>query len=337
MASAVGAFMRTFGIDEPMGCYDDLEHADAFVLWGANMAEMHPILWSRLTDTRPHRRARRGGTCSRRSRTATSSSPTTAWCSRPRPIWRSSTTSPTTSSKTGAVNEDFVGKHVNFTKTANRHRLRPAPRASVGEKEAKPARAVARPRSASRNMPRRRSSPSTRSRRPARSPACRPAKLEALAELYADPNKVVVLLDHGLQPAHPRHLGQQPALQRPSADRQDLRARQRSVLADRPALGLRHRARGRHLRPSPAGRPGGDEKGPPGVFREDLEAARGHHPAQARLPRRVAEPHAQGRQAQRLLGHVQQQHAGRAQHERGDLSGLPQPGQLHRRPTPIRR
>ncbi len=52
MASAVGAFMRTFGIDEPMGCYDDLEHADAFVLWGSNMAEMHPILWSRLTDTR---------------------------------------------------------------------------------------------------------------------------------------------------------------------------------------------------------------------------------------------------------------------------------------------
>ena len=57
MASAVGAFMRTFGIDEPMGCYDDLEKADAFVLWGSNMAEMHPILWSRLTDRRlsaPH-------------------------------------------------------------------------------------------------------------------------------------------------------------------------------------------------------------------------------------------------------------------------------------------
>ena len=52
MASAVVAFMRGFGIDEPMGCYDDLEHADVFVLWGANMAEMHPILWSRLTDTR---------------------------------------------------------------------------------------------------------------------------------------------------------------------------------------------------------------------------------------------------------------------------------------------
>ena len=52
MASAVAGFIRTLGIDEPMGCYDDLEHADTFVLWGSNMAEMHPILWSRLTDTR---------------------------------------------------------------------------------------------------------------------------------------------------------------------------------------------------------------------------------------------------------------------------------------------
>ena len=50
MASAVAGFMRSFGIDEPMGCYDDIEHADAFVLWGSNMAEMHPILWTRITD-----------------------------------------------------------------------------------------------------------------------------------------------------------------------------------------------------------------------------------------------------------------------------------------------
>ena len=52
MASAVVGFMRTFGIDEPMGCYDDIEQADAFVLWGSNMAEMHPVLWSRITDRR---------------------------------------------------------------------------------------------------------------------------------------------------------------------------------------------------------------------------------------------------------------------------------------------
>ncbi|WEM40968.1 nitrate reductase catalytic subunit NapA [Photobacterium sp. DA100] len=52
MASAVVGFMRTFGVDEPMGCYDDIEAADAFVLWGSNMAEMHPILWTRVTDRR---------------------------------------------------------------------------------------------------------------------------------------------------------------------------------------------------------------------------------------------------------------------------------------------
>lgn len=52
MASAVVGFMRTFGADEPMGCYDDIEAADAFVLWGSNMAEMHPILWTRVTDRR---------------------------------------------------------------------------------------------------------------------------------------------------------------------------------------------------------------------------------------------------------------------------------------------
>src|SRR5207237_859376 len=57
MASAVAGMMRTFGIDEPAGCYDDIEAADAFVLWGSNMAEMHPILWTRVTDRRlsaPH-------------------------------------------------------------------------------------------------------------------------------------------------------------------------------------------------------------------------------------------------------------------------------------------
>ncbi len=57
MASAAYAFMRTFGMDEPMGVYDDFEHADAIVLWGSNMAEMHPILWTRVADRRlgnPH-------------------------------------------------------------------------------------------------------------------------------------------------------------------------------------------------------------------------------------------------------------------------------------------
>jgi nitrate reductase NapA len=52
MASAVTGFMTSFGLDEPMGCYEDIDHADTFVLWGNNMAEMHPVLFSRLLERR---------------------------------------------------------------------------------------------------------------------------------------------------------------------------------------------------------------------------------------------------------------------------------------------
>ena len=50
MASAVVGFIQTFGIDEPSGNYDDIEHTDTVVTWGANMAECHPILWARVSD-----------------------------------------------------------------------------------------------------------------------------------------------------------------------------------------------------------------------------------------------------------------------------------------------
>ncbi len=52
MASAVTGFMTSFGIDEPMGCYEDIEHANVFITWGNNMAEMHPVLFSRMLATR---------------------------------------------------------------------------------------------------------------------------------------------------------------------------------------------------------------------------------------------------------------------------------------------
>ncbi len=52
MASAVTGFLTSFGADEPMGCYDDIDQADVFVTWGNNMAEMHPVLFSRMLDQR---------------------------------------------------------------------------------------------------------------------------------------------------------------------------------------------------------------------------------------------------------------------------------------------
>ena len=55
MSSAVTGFMTTFGMDEPPGCYEDIDHADVFVLWGNNMSEMHPVLFSRMLEQREKR------------------------------------------------------------------------------------------------------------------------------------------------------------------------------------------------------------------------------------------------------------------------------------------
>ena len=56
MASAVTGFMTSFGIDEPMGCYEDIDHADLFITWGNNMAEMHPVLFSRMLVRRQRKK-----------------------------------------------------------------------------------------------------------------------------------------------------------------------------------------------------------------------------------------------------------------------------------------
>ncbi|MGH9273448.1 MAG: molybdopterin oxidoreductase family protein, partial [Acidimicrobiales bacterium] len=48
MASAVSGYKLSFGTDGPPGCYDDLEVADVVVLWGANIADNHPLLVPRL-------------------------------------------------------------------------------------------------------------------------------------------------------------------------------------------------------------------------------------------------------------------------------------------------
>jgi len=50
MASAVTGFLATYGVDEPAGCYDDLDRCDVLINWGNNPAEMHPVLFSRVLD-----------------------------------------------------------------------------------------------------------------------------------------------------------------------------------------------------------------------------------------------------------------------------------------------
>ena len=115
MASAVTGFMRTFGMDEPMGCYDDFENADAFVMWGSNMAEMHPVLWTRITDRRlshPHVKVAVLSTYQHRGHELADQ----------HIIFTPNTDLAILNFvahhiiSTGRVNKDFVGKHVNFVR-----------------------------------------------------------------------------------------------------------------------------------------------------------------------------------------------------------------------------
>jgi len=115
MASAVTGCLTSFGLDEPMGCYEDIEKADVFVTWGNNMAEMHPVLFSRMLATRKNRqhvkiidfatRTTRSSLAADRSilfRPQTDLAVANAICYE---IIRK-----------GQVNRDFVKKHVSFHK-----------------------------------------------------------------------------------------------------------------------------------------------------------------------------------------------------------------------------
>lgn len=50
MASAAVGYTTVFGKDEPMGCYEDMDHAECFFITGSNTADCHPIVWERIQD-----------------------------------------------------------------------------------------------------------------------------------------------------------------------------------------------------------------------------------------------------------------------------------------------
>jgi nitrate reductase (cytochrome) len=51
-ASAAAGMMASFGMEGAAGCYEDIEHADVFVLWNSNLAETDPVLFSRILERR---------------------------------------------------------------------------------------------------------------------------------------------------------------------------------------------------------------------------------------------------------------------------------------------
>lgn len=50
MASAAVGYVSTYGKDEPMGCFDDIYHADVFFIIGSNTAEAHPVIFSLISE-----------------------------------------------------------------------------------------------------------------------------------------------------------------------------------------------------------------------------------------------------------------------------------------------
>ena len=51
-ASAMAGLQASFGLDGAIGCYEDIDHSDVFVLWDINLAETDPVLFSRMLDRR---------------------------------------------------------------------------------------------------------------------------------------------------------------------------------------------------------------------------------------------------------------------------------------------
>ncbi len=140
MASAVMGFMRTFGMDEPMGCYDDIEAADSLRAVGLEHGRdaPDPVDAGHRPPARPA--AGEGGGAVDLRATAASTWPTSRWSS---------------SRGTDLVILNYIANHIiqyrrgergfrrqatrRFAQGRRRHRLRPAPRRPAGaEGEATP-------------------------------------------------------------------------------------------------------------------------------------------------------------------------------------------------------
>ena len=113
MASAVTGCLTTFGLDEPMGCYEDIDNADVFVTWGNNMAEMHPVLFSRMLANRKSKTHVRIIDLTTRS-TRSSQAADKSFIFNPQSDLAIANAICYEIIKNNWVNQDFLNKHVSF-------------------------------------------------------------------------------------------------------------------------------------------------------------------------------------------------------------------------------
>jgi nitrate reductase NapA len=287
--------MRTFGMDEPMGCYDDIEQADAFVLWGSNMAEMHPILWSRITDRRlsnPHVQGAVLSTFEHRSFDLADNGM----------IFTPQTDLAILNYIANYIIQQRQGEHRTSSRHTSTSRRAPTTSATACapthalEKDAK-----ANGYAGADGKPKGNPNDGT------------PISFEEFAKFVSDVHAEKVSQALGRAGQAAGRAGQ--AVCRPEEKvvslwtmgfNQHTRGTWANNMVynihlltgkisqpgngpfspDRPAQRLRHRARSGHLRPPPAGRHGGDQPRAPQAHRRDLEAARRHHSRQDRPARR---------------------------------------------------
>jgi nitrate reductase NapA len=324
MSSAVMGFMTQFQSDEPMGCYDDFEAGHDFLLWGNNMAEMHPVLFSRILETkRKNPSVRIVDIATRRTPTSGLRRQLRRVPARHRPRARQRHPAPLGRERESAARLRGRELRIQTRRRGPRtHRLRLFRRASerlhvlrraqdasfddfvaflAGYAPAKVAEIT----------------------------GVSEAQIGALAEMYGDQARSTVQpVVHGCQPARARHVDEQPHHRHPPGNGQDQPARQQPLQPHGPALGLRNRARSGHASKPLARRSGRDQRGAPRRSREDLGLARGHDSRQARPARRRHVPFALARRCRvhldpdhQPLGDAAQPAALRAQARRRTLRG----------------
>ena len=111
-ASAMAGLESSFGLDGAIGCYEDIDHADVFVLWDANLAETDPVLFSRMLDRRRATPRCASSTCPRAPRERVRRRPSLLHI--PHRRWRSPTPSARRSSRGNGVDREFVDRYVAF-------------------------------------------------------------------------------------------------------------------------------------------------------------------------------------------------------------------------------
>lgn len=111
--SVSAGLASSFGMDGAIGCYEDIDHADTFVLWDLNLAESDPVLFSRMLARRRANPAVRIVAVSTRTARTEYAADQTLLCA-PHAILPIANAVCQELVARGQANQDFLDRHVAF-------------------------------------------------------------------------------------------------------------------------------------------------------------------------------------------------------------------------------